>query len=54
MSSKEDISDMLKCNNYCNFNRIDGQDKMLMFEMCLSGAANCWYLTLPEKLKIKL
>ena len=24
---------------------------MLMFEMCLSGAANCWYLTLSDMIK---
>ena len=28
-------------NNYCKLNKIDGQDKMLMFEMWLSGAAKC-------------
>ena len=38
-------------NNYCKLNRIDGQDKMMMFEMCLSSTAKFWYLTLSEQLK---
>ena len=28
-------------NNYCKLNKIDGQEKILMFEMSLSGAAKC-------------
>ena len=28
-----------------------GQAKILMFEMCLSGTAKCWYLTLSVQLK---
>ena len=36
-------------NNYCKLNRIYGLDKMLMFEMCLSATAKCWYVTLSEQ-----
>ena len=28
-------------NNYCKLNKIDRQEKMLMFELCLSGSAKC-------------
>ena len=38
-------------NNYCKLNKIDGQEKMLTFEMCLCGAAKCWYLTLSDIIK---
>ena len=38
-------------NNYCKLNKIDGQEKILMFEMSLSGAAKCWYLTLSDTIK---
>ena len=38
-------------NNYCKLNKIDGQEKILMFEMCLSGSAKCWYLTLLDIIK---
>ena len=38
-------------NNYCKLNKIDGQEKMLMFEMCLSGSAKCCYLTLSDIIK---
>ena len=38
-------------NNNCKLNRIHGQDKMLMFKICLTGAAKCWYFTLSEQLK---
>ena len=30
-------------DNYSKLNNIDGEDKLLSFEMCLSGAAKCWY-----------
>ena len=29
--------------NYCKLNNIDDQDKLLTFEMCLRGAAKCWF-----------
>ena len=38
-------------NNYCKLNKIDGQEKILMFEMSLSGSAKCWYLTLSDTIK---
>ena len=38
-------------NNYCKLNKIDGQEKILMFEMSLSGAAKCWYSTLSDTIK---
>ena len=38
-------------NNYCKLNKIDGQKKMLIFEMCLSSAAKCLYLTLSDLVK---
>ena len=38
-------------NLHWKLNRIDGQDKMLMFEICLSGVAKFWYLTLSDIIK---
>ena len=29
--------------NYCKLNNIDDQDILLTFEMCLRGAAKCWF-----------
>ena len=29
-------------NNYCKLNNISGDEKLLSFEMCISGAAKCW------------
>ena len=42
---------LLSFNNNCKLNKIDGQGKILMFEMCLSGASKCWYLTLSDLVK---
>ena len=48
----ENVKELLSSfNKYCKLNRIHGQNKMLMFEMCLRGVAKCWYLTLSEQLK---
>ena len=47
-NAKESLSSF---NNYCKLNKIDGQEKILMFEMCLSGSAKCWYLTLSDIIK---
>ena len=30
-------------------NNIEGQEKLLIFEMCLSGAAKCWFLALSDE-----
>ena len=30
-------------NNYCKLNNISGDEKFLSFEMCITGAAKCWY-----------
>ena len=38
-------------NNYCKLNNIDDSEKVLSFEMCLSGTAKCWYLGLPKDTK---
>ena len=39
-------------NNYCKLNNIDDTDALLTFEMCLSGAAKCWFNGLsPESKK---
>ena len=38
-------------NNYCKLNKIDGQEKILMFEMSLFGSSKCWYLTLSDTIK---
>ena len=38
-------------NNYGKLNKIDGQEKFIMFEMCFCGAAKCWYLTLSDIIK---
>ena len=38
-------------NNYCKLNNIDRQEKLLIFEVCRSGAAKCWFLTQPEETK---
>ena len=35
-------------NNYCKLNKIDGQEKMLTYEICFCGTAKCWYLALSE------
>ena len=37
--------------NYCKLNNIDDQDKLLTFEMCLRGAAKCWFNGLPADIK---
>ena len=37
--------------NYCKLNNIDDQDILLTFEMCLSGAAKCWFNELSAAIK---
>ena len=37
-------------NNYCKLNNVDRQEKLLIFEMCLGGAAKCWFLTQLKKI----
>ena len=37
--------------NYCKLNNIDAQDKLLTFEMCLRGAAKCWFNGLSADIK---
>ena len=38
-------------NNYCKLNKRDGKENMLMFEICVSGAAKCWYVSLLDIIK---
>ena len=42
---------MSSFKDYCKLNKIDGQENMLMFEMCLAGSAKCLYLTLSDVIK---
>ena len=52
IATTENVKEFLSLfNNYCKLNKIDRQEKMLMFEMCLSGSAKCWYLTLSDIIK---
>ena len=37
--------------NYCKLNNIDDADALLSFEMCLSGAAKCWFNGLSKEIK---
>ena len=37
--------------NYCKLNNINDQDKLLTFEMCLRGAAKCWFYGLSTNIK---
>ena len=39
---------MTSFNNYCQLNNIDGPEKILTFEMCLTGTAKCWFASLSE------
>ena len=50
-TSENDMEFLSSFNNYCKLNRIQGQDKRLMFEMRLKGTAKCWYFTLSKQLK---
>ncbi len=50
--SSENARDFLSSFvNYCTLNNIEGKERILTFEMCLQGAAKCWYLTLKEAVK---
>ena len=37
--------------NYCKLSYIDDADALLSFEMCLSGAAKCWFNGLSKEVK---
>ena len=37
--------------NYYKLNNIDDQDKLLTFQMCLRGAAKCWFNWLSAGIK---
>ena len=44
---------MTSFNNYCRLNNIEGTEKILTFEMCLSGTAKNWFAGLSEDIKKK-
>ena len=49
--SSDNARDFLSTfSNYCKLNGIDGEDKLLTFEMCLAGAAKCWFSGLAEEI----
>ena len=49
--SSDNARDFLSTfKNYCKLNGIDGEDKLLTFEMCLAGAAKCWFSGLAEEI----
>lgn len=47
-NSREFISSF---NNYCKLNNVIDAERILTFEMCLSGAAKCWFHSLAADVK---
>ena len=44
---------MTSFNNYNKLNNVDGAEKILTFEMCLTGTAKCWFAALSDEIQNK-